>query len=131
MAIGTSIGTVPFFDAATTTLQGTINFNGAKLAMSSDGSVLAAQTVTPADLTINIVYDSSGNVLSHTPFLNVGTVQIVGPDSFYDPSQNTIFSETSWTATWTGPTPPSGIGAVAGSRVVFLSGNQVLSQPYP
>jgi hypothetical protein len=53
----------------------------------------------------SVVYDSSGHWLSNAPFLNLGAIQIVGPDSLYDPAQNTIFSETTWTPTWTGKAP--------------------------
>jgi len=62
-----------------------------------------------------------------------GTVQVVTPDSVYDPDQNSIFSVSTGVATWTwtnSQTYPSGPGAVAGSRVVFASGNLVLAEPY-
>jgi hypothetical protein len=55
--------------------------------------------------------------------------QVVGPDSIYDPERNTIFSVSTGIPTWITVTPSTGVGAVAGSHVVFASGNQVLSQP--
>jgi hypothetical protein len=82
------------------------------------------------------VYDSSGATLTHGPLITLaagqsGAIQIVGPDTFYDSLQNAIFTESPpWSSTWTTVSPSNGVGAVAGSRVVFWSGHQVLSQPY-
>jgi hypothetical protein len=97
------------------------------------------------------IYDSSGVKLSDSPLPQLavdggynpspppatlyarGTVQVVTPDSVYDPDQNSIFSVSTGTATWTwtnSQTYPSGPGAVAGSRVVFASGHLVLAEPY-
>ncbi len=56
----------------------------------------------------------------------------VDANSIYDPMTNTIYSLTTGAALWTSASPANarGVGAVAGANVVFLSGNQVLVQPY-
>jgi hypothetical protein len=61
-----------------------------------------------------------------------GTVQVVTPDTVYDPDQSSIFSVSTGKATWTWTNSqnyPPGPSAVAGSRVVFASGNLVLAEP--
>ena len=55
--------------------------------------------------------------------------QIVGPDSIYEPTQNEIVSVVTGLPTWSTVTPSAGVGAVAGSKVVFVSGNLVIIQP--
>jgi hypothetical protein len=58
VAVGTAVGQIVYLDAATGALEGTINFRGpidnnpGKLALSSDGTVLAAFAVGPNTLTI-------------------------------------------------------------------------------
>jgi hypothetical protein len=79
------------------------------------------------------LYDSSGVQLA-TPSLpelgqNGGEIQSAGADSVYDVFWNSIFSVKTGTPTWVSA-PGSGVGAAAGSRIVFVSGNQVFSQPY-
>lgn len=56
----------------------------------------------------------------------------------YSPRDNAIYSVTTGQPTWTGPYPPDsygvlpggGVGAVAGSYVVFESQGKVIAVPY-
>jgi hypothetical protein len=82
------------------------------------------------------VYDSSGVMVSAPTLPELGTngaVQVLSADSVYDPTLNSIFSVSTGQPTWTSasplaPRPPA--GAVAGARVVFVSGSLVLTQPF-
>lgn len=65
----------------------------------------------------------------------VVTPQATTPDLLYSPTLNSIFSVTSGATTWTSASPPGGgdnsyQGAVAGSQIVFRSGNLVLAEPH-
>jgi hypothetical protein len=75
------------------------------------------------------IYDSSGVKLTSPP-LNLGYFQTVTLDSVYSPSSNEIFSLTTGASTWSSAYQSTGVGAVAGSHVVFASGARVLSEPY-
>jgi hypothetical protein len=78
------------------------------------------------------IFDSSGALLSSPSLLALGyvsNVQVVGPDSVYDQASNAIYSVTAGNPTWSGP-PALGIGAVAGPRVAFASGDHVLTEAY-
>jgi Putative Ig domain len=76
------------------------------------------------------IYNSSGTKLVDLPLPELQSLQIVSADSVYDPGSNAIYSTTTGLATWTSASPPTGVGALAGSNVVFGSGSQVLVQPY-
>jgi hypothetical protein len=79
------------------------------------------------------VYDASGVQVSAPALPQLGTqraVQVLSADSVYDPSLNSIFSVSTGMPTWTSASPNRGVGAVAGARVVFASGNLVLTQPF-
>ena len=76
------------------------------------------------------IYNSSGTRLGAPMLPEMQSLQIVSADSVYDPASNSIYSTTTGIATWTTQSPSSGVGAVAGSNVVFASGSQVLVQPY-
>jgi hypothetical protein len=80
--------------------------------------------------TSSVIVDQSG-VTTSTPAPHdfEDPFQVVGPDSIYVLQQNSIFSVSTGETTWSTATPSSGVGAVAGSYVVFVSGNQVISQP--
>jgi len=81
------------------------------------------------------IYSSSGIKQSSPPLPQLGAIQAAGADAVYDPGTNKIYSLTSGAATWTGPPSTAtqtyyGIGAVAGSRVVFEIGSQVVALPF-
>ena len=76
------------------------------------------------------IYDFSGTKLGAPPLPEIRSLQIVSTDSVYDPGSNTIYSTTTGKALWSGAGPSTGVGAVAGSGVVFESGNQVLVQSF-
>jgi hypothetical protein len=77
------------------------------------------------------IYDASGHRLgTPSPHEFTDPFQILGPDSIYDPSHNSIFSVTTGAPTFSTMNTSPGVGAVAGSRVVFASENLVLSQPF-
>jgi hypothetical protein len=76
------------------------------------------------------IYDSSGNKVAARPLPELQSLQIVSADSVYDPGSNKIYSTTTGLATWTSASPSTGVGAVAGSNVVFASGTNVVAQPY-
>jgi hypothetical protein len=78
----------------------------------------------------SVIVDPTGLKLSTpAPHNFEDPFQVVGPDSIYVLNQNSIFSVSTGATTWSTVTPSSGVGAVAGSYVVFVSGNQVISQP--
>jgi hypothetical protein len=78
-----------------------------------------------------VVYDTTGAILATLASLpDIRDAQVVSADVIYSPRQNKTYSTTTGAAIWT--TPEAGTawkGAVAGSRVVFASGNQVLIKP--
>jgi hypothetical protein len=99
-----------------------------------DSRVLAnSYTLTnssPDPYSGSTIYNSSGTKLSAPPLPELQSLQIVTADSVYDPGSNAIYSTTSGMATWTSASPSTGVGALAGSNIVFASGSQVLVQPY-
>jgi hypothetical protein len=76
------------------------------------------------------IYNSSGTKLSAPPLPELQSLQILSADSVYAPGSNAVYSTTTGMATWTSASPSTGVGAVAGSNVVFASGSQVVVQPY-
>jgi hypothetical protein len=84
---------------------------------------------TPA-YTSSTIYSSAGTRLAAPPLPELQSLQIVNAGSVYDPGSNAIYSTTTGTATWTSGSPSTGVGAVAGSDVVFASGSQVLVQSF-
>lgn len=85
---------------------------------------------SPVTYSGSTIYSSSGSKLGAPPLPELQSLQIVSADSVYDPGSNAIYSTTTGMATWTSASPSTGVGAVAGSNVVFASGSQVLVQPY-
>jgi hypothetical protein len=78
-AIATASGRILFYDSSTNTLQGTINFASSMLALSTDGSVLAAvgalpNTVNPANQALNI-YDLPATAPSNSLTFGTNSVQ--------------------------------------------------------
>jgi hypothetical protein len=81
----------------------------------------------------SVIYNSSGILQQTTPLPAVGTgfpVQVLGADSLYDPSSNRIYAISTGAVAWSTTTEGWGIGAVAGSNVVFVANGQVVMQPY-
>ncbi len=74
VAFTTASGSIDFFDPSTATLEGTISFPASKLALSSDGSVLAAAASTNVDSqyepdrTLKIFSLPSGTVTTSFPY---------------------------------------------------------------
>ena len=58
-----------------------------------------------------------------------GPIQVVTADSIYDQPTNAIYSLTTGAKTWSGAANTSG-GVVAGSRVAYVVGNQLVTEPY-
>jgi len=83
-----------------------------------------------------VIYSPSGQVLSKPQVPELHEIQVVSTDQIYSPISNAIVSVTTGATSWASannPTDFSGVGevgAVAGSEVVFASGNLVLAQPY-
>jgi hypothetical protein len=79
------------------------------------------------------IYDASGNKVSAPTLPEIRMLQPVSATSVYSPQLNTIFSTTNGALLWTSGDSSLGaygLGAVAGSEVVFVSGNLVLAQPF-
>jgi len=85
------------------------------------------------------IYDGNGNLISTVPNLATMTFTLpINSTSFYDPANNTVYSTSTGAALWTGSQPVSGvgsssapgIGAIAGSYAVYVSGHRVLSEVY-
>jgi hypothetical protein len=89
------------------------------------------------------LYSPTGTLISSTPLPATGPVQVVSSTSLYNGPTNSIYSLTSGAETWASGspftqdivqspngTPGSGLaGAVAGSYVIFESGNLILAEP--
>ena len=86
-------------------------------------------TNQPVYLGANI-YGPTGTQLASPPIPELRSIQLVTSDLVYAPSINQILSLTTGAPTWVSGDATVGLGAVAGSEVVFLSGNLVLAQPY-
>jgi hypothetical protein len=79
------------------------------------------------------IYDTSGTKQSVPPLPETGTsdpIQMVDANSIYDDGTNKIYSIITGTVTWSSASSSRGRGAIAGSRVVFASGAQVVAQPF-
>ncbi len=78
----------------------------------------------------SVLYDSTGTKLA-TPTLPVlKSIQTASPDAIYAPDLNTIYSLSTGAKAWSSVRPSTGVGALAGSQVVFGSGSQVILEPY-
>jgi hypothetical protein len=83
-----------------------------------------------AQFTVFTVYSATGAKLA-TPALPPLTSMLpVTSDSIYSPDLNAIYSVTTGAATWTSAYPTVGLGAVAGSYIVFQSGSEILVDNY-
>lgn len=75
------------------------------------------------------IYSAAGVLLTTLPLPEIRSLQPVGGDAIYDPGSNTIYSTVTGSGVWSGGGTASGVGAVAGPNVVYLSGSQVLVEP--
>lgn len=79
VALTTATGSIDFFDPSTATLEGTIGFTASKLAISSDGSVLAAAASANVDSqygpdrTLKIFSLPAATVISSFPYQELNT----------------------------------------------------------
>jgi len=64
----------------------------------------------------------------HAPLPELPTLQTVTTDQIYSAAKNSIYSVTTGSAVWTGQSSSSGVGAVAGSYVLYVSGTQVVAE---
>jgi hypothetical protein len=85
----------------------------------------------------SVIYGPTGNVLATSPLPDIYTFNVVTSNSIYSPELNQILSLTTGAPTWesgnaklTEGAIGVSLGAIAGSQVVFTSGNLVLAQPY-
>jgi hypothetical protein len=76
------------------------------------------------------IYDSTGVTVSTPALPELKSIQTVTSDQVYDPSHNAIYSLTTGQPTWSGSFPNSGLGAIAGSYVVYESGHSLVIEPY-
>jgi hypothetical protein len=80
------------------------------------------------------IYDSSGALQSSPALPQLDSMQVVSPTTIYGAQYNSIYSLSNGAVTWTsGSSLGSGTtlqGAVAGSEVIFVSGNYVLAEPF-
>ncbi|WP_165420076.1 beta strand repeat-containing protein [Edaphobacter modestus] len=72
------------------------------------------------------IYDATGTKLATTTLPELLRIQPVTSDQVYSPDRNAIYSLSTGLSTWTAADKSTGIGAVAGSYVVFASGSRVL-----
>jgi hypothetical protein len=87
------------------------------------------------DFAGNAIYSTSGVKMAALAMPEFNSFDVVSPDLIYDPQSNGIYSTVTGVVTWETatpilPTPPVNAGAIAGSNVVFATGNVVVSQPY-
>jgi hypothetical protein len=76
------------------------------------------------------IYDSLGNVQSTFAFPQTYLVAPIMSTTFYSTNLNVIVSSTKGATTWASGNSSQGVGAVAGSQIIFASGASVLAQPY-
>jgi hypothetical protein len=76
------------------------------------------------------IFSSAGVQLDTLPLPMLKSIQTVTSDSVYAPNSNAIYSLTTGEPVWTGSFLSSGMGAVAGSYVVYLSGHSVLVEAF-
>ena len=77
------------------------------------------------------IVDSRGNFLSSPALPDIRKFQTVDANSIYAPALNSIFSLQTGQLVWSSESPNSGIGAVAGGSIVFVSGTTVRAEPRP
>jgi hypothetical protein len=87
-----------------------------------DGRILVNQYSGTPSSTGSSIYSAAGVLLAAPALPELKTIQTVTTDSVYDPSHNAIYSLTNGQPVWTGSFGGSGLGAVAGSYVIYQSG---------
>jgi hypothetical protein len=111
-------------------------FKGLAVGWADDGHLLVNNyTVdSPANPSVSFqgasYYDATGKLLGATPLPQLFRIQSLGSNSLYSPEKNTIYGVTAGNPIWTAPYPTLGVGAVAGSNVVFVTGAQLLALPH-
>jgi len=75
----------------------------------------------------NVVYSASGAPVGGPSLPVAGPIQVVTADLIYDSSSNAIYSLSTGAKTWSSPNRG---GVVAGSRVAYVVGNQLVTEPY-
>jgi putative Ig domain-containing protein len=85
----------------------------------------------------SVIYSNTGSTLvANVPLPQLVSLQVVEANSIYDQNTNKIYSTVTGKATFSSTSPTqgygsvAGVGAVAGTNVVFASGSQILVQPY-
>lgn len=76
------------------------------------------------------IYDSLGNKLANPPFAGLAPFQTVSANLVFVPLSNDIKSLVTGAPTWVSANASVGVGAVAGSQIIFASGSLVLAEPY-
>jgi hypothetical protein len=77
------------------------------------------------------IYSAAGIQLANLPLLQgFNSIQVVTAGSVYDSASNAIYSLTTGQPVWTASFPSSGLGAVAGSYVIYVSGHGVVMESY-
>jgi hypothetical protein len=97
-----------------------------------DDSHLLVQNYAGGDSYVSsAIYSPGGTKLSTPAARDVGDAfQIVDSDSIYDVDENAIYRVSTGAKIWSTATPSAEVGAVAGSRVVFVSGNELVSEGF-
>jgi hypothetical protein len=109
--------------------------NGSAQAWLTNNRLLAAEYAGNAPIAYQ-TFDPSGASSGAVPVPSTAfgalDVQVLGADSLYQPASNSIWTVSTGTTSWVGPAPrdPSVYaGAVAGGRVIYLAGNEMVMQP--
>jgi hypothetical protein len=85
----------------------------------------------PVAYTGAVIYNATGQQVAPLPALpQLPTFQTVDSDSIYNQNNNAIYSLTTGQPTWTGTYPTTGVGAVAGTYVVYASGHSIVIESY-
>lgn len=76
------------------------------------------------------IYDTTGALTSNVNIPQIQNFLPVSSSSIYYPPQNTIYSLTNGSSLYTSPLTTTGVGAIAGTQVVFATGNRVVVDTY-
>jgi hypothetical protein len=113
------------------TLTGAVS--GAAVGWLDNSRLLANTYVVPHSLGILYtgagIYDPTGKLLASAPLPELHSIQPLTADTVYSPEKNIILSLTRGQLSWVSANTGSGVGAAAGSEVLFVSGTLLLAQP--
>jgi hypothetical protein len=123
IAIATASGTILYFNAVTLAQEGTIQFSSLQLALSPDGTILAAapsDLSNPATQALNIYALPSGSLLYSWPYPNIQALQSI---SLAGSGSSTVLGQvlSSGTTMVTAPTGGTSIFSTTGQGVLQLS----------